>query len=99
LLATIQGARHVSAKTPAGALFIAVVLSGIVYNFTEVTFNDNNALGLLLWLIAMCNPAVMLMGQQAAQIASPRQWQAAAPVRNALYASDLTRYPRRPIER
>jgi O-antigen ligase len=61
LLAAVQAGRHLSAKTPAGSFYIAFLLAGIVYNFTEVTFNYGNAVGLLLWLIALSNPTVMLV--------------------------------------
>jgi exopolysaccharide production protein ExoQ len=63
LLAVKQAARHLSARTSAGAVFVAVVLAGVVYNFTEVAFNNGNAVGLLLWLIAMCSPGLSLVRQ------------------------------------
>ena len=67
LLAVKQAARHLFARTPAGAFFVAFVLSGILYNFPEVTFNNGNAVGLLLWLIALFGPARELVQTQSAQ--------------------------------
>jgi exopolysaccharide production protein ExoQ len=56
LLAARQAARQLSARMYSGAFFVACVITGIVYNFTEVTFNNGNAIGLLLWLIALSAP-------------------------------------------
>jgi O-antigen ligase len=72
-LAIIQAGRHLSVKTPAGAIYVAVVVTGIVYNFTEVTFNYNDALGLLLWLIALSHPSVVL--RQEDTILFDAKWQ------------------------
>jgi O-antigen ligase len=60
-LAGIQAARHLSARTPSGAIFVALVVAGMAYNFSEVTFSNGNAVGLLLWLIALSNPAIALV--------------------------------------
>lgn len=60
-LAAVQAGRHLFAKTAAGAFYVAVVLAGVVYNFTEVTFNKGNVIGFLLWLIALSAPTLVLV--------------------------------------
>jgi O-antigen ligase len=47
-----NASRQLSASTVAGHLFIALFLSGLLYNYTEVAFNDNNIVGFALWLMA-----------------------------------------------
>lgn len=79
LSAALQAARHLRAKTSAGAFYVALVLAGVVYNFTEVTFNNGNGLGLLLWLIAMSNPEVLFDAARVDQL-----WKGAPPASNAL---------------
>jgi O-antigen ligase len=63
LLAVKQAARHLSARTSVGAFFAAVVLTGVVYNFTEAAFNNGHAVGLVLWLIALCSPELASVRQ------------------------------------
>ena len=69
--AAVQAARHSSAKTSARAFYVALVFVGLVYNFTEVTFNNGNALGLLLWLIAMSTPGLAFRREGAQVDRSP----------------------------
>jgi O-antigen ligase len=44
---------QVAAGTTIGRFYAALLLSGLVYNYTEVTFNNNNIVGFSIWLIAM----------------------------------------------
>jgi O-antigen ligase len=85
LLAVIQAGRHLSANTPGGAFYVAFVLVGIVYNFTEVTFNRGNAVGLLMWLIALSHPDVVLVRREVSRLHQGRRpWQRVGPVRRNL---------------
>lgn len=60
LLAARQAGAHLRARTSAGPIYLTIVIIGVVYNFTEVTFSNGNGLGVLLWIIAMSAPAVGL---------------------------------------
>ena len=44
--------RELSRGAVVGNLFAALFLSGVVYNYTEVTFNNGNIVGFSLWLMA-----------------------------------------------
>jgi len=44
--------RELSSGVAVGNLFAALFLSGVIYNFTEVTFNNGNIMGFSLWLMA-----------------------------------------------
>ena len=44
--------RELSSGAVVGNLFAALLLSGIIYNYTEVTFNNGNIVGFSLWLMA-----------------------------------------------
>jgi len=44
---------ELSRGTSLGHLFPALFTSGVIYNYTEVTFNNENIVGFALWLIAM----------------------------------------------
>ena len=44
--------RELSSGTVLGNLFAALFLSGVIYNYTEVTFNNGNIVGFSLWLMA-----------------------------------------------
>ena len=52
-----RAAKSVSDGSALGALFMATFLSGVIYNYTEVTFNVNNVVCFTLWLIAINYPA------------------------------------------
>jgi exopolysaccharide production protein ExoQ len=45
--------RHLKEGTVLGHLFLALFLSGIFYNYSEVTFFHSNTMGFLLWLLAV----------------------------------------------
>ncbi len=45
-------ARQLLDRTVVGPLFMALFLSGVIYNYTEVAFNDSNIIGFGLWLMA-----------------------------------------------
>ena len=49
---------HVAAGTAIGPFNAALLLSGLVYNYTEATFNNNNIVGFSIWLtaVAICRP-------------------------------------------
>lgn len=59
--------RQLSMETALGHLYLALFLSGVVYNYTEATFNVENVIGFYLWLIAMryWRPAVAGRGSEA----------------------------------
>jgi len=44
--------RELSRGGVLGHLFPALFVSGVIYNYTEVTFNNGNIVGFSLWLIA-----------------------------------------------
>jgi exopolysaccharide production protein ExoQ len=44
---------ELSSGTLLGHIFPALFISGVIYNYTEVTFNNENIVGFALWLIAM----------------------------------------------
>ena len=44
--------RQLSSGAVVGNLFAALFLSGVIYNYTEVTFNNGNIVGFSLWLMA-----------------------------------------------
>jgi exopolysaccharide production protein ExoQ len=48
-------ARNLVDGTISGNLFMAVFLSGVLYNYTEVAFNSGNIIGFALWLMAALN--------------------------------------------
>jgi len=89
-LAVVQAARHLAARTSAGAFYVAFVLAGVVYNFTEVTFNRGNAVGLLLWLIALSSPTLPLARHDVAQV----DWRSRRSARAHFVRGDRTRRPR-----
>ena len=66
--ATLQAGRHLAARTRAGAFYVACVVAGLVYNISEVTFSNGNAVGLLLWLIAMSGPHALLVRGSVGQL-------------------------------
>jgi len=43
---------ELSGNTSLGHLYLALFLSGLIYNYTEATFNVNHSIGFCLWLIA-----------------------------------------------
>lgn len=45
--------RELSCGGVFGHLFAALFVSGVIYNYTEVTFNNGNIVGFSLWLMAM----------------------------------------------
>jgi hypothetical protein len=44
--------RELSSGAIVGNLFAALFLCGVIYNYTEVTFNKDNIVGFSLWLMA-----------------------------------------------
>lgn len=44
---------QVAAGTAIGRFYAALLLSGLVYNYTEATFNNNNIVGFSIWLTAV----------------------------------------------
>ena len=44
--------RELSSGAVVGNLFAALFLCGVIYNYTEVTFNNGNIVGFSLWLMA-----------------------------------------------
>lgn len=44
--------RELSAGRPLGNFYLALFLSGVIYNYTEATFNVNHPIGFCLWLVA-----------------------------------------------
>ena len=66
--ATLQAGRHLAARTRAGAFYVACVVAGLAYNISEVTFSNGNAVGLLLWLIAMSGPHALLVRGSVGQL-------------------------------
>jgi len=44
--------RQLSSGAVIGNLFAALFLCGVIYNYTEVTFNNGNIVGFSLWLMA-----------------------------------------------
>ncbi|HXR47144.1 MAG TPA: O-antigen ligase family protein [Candidatus Limnocylindrales bacterium] len=44
--------RHLATGTGLGNFYLALFLSGIIYNYTEATFNVSHIMGFCLWLIA-----------------------------------------------
>jgi O-antigen ligase len=52
-----SAAKRLSEGSALGALYMALFLSGVIYNYTEVTFNVNNVVCFNLWLIAINYPA------------------------------------------
>lgn len=71
-LAATQSARVLRVNATAGAFYVAMVLTGAVYNFSEPTFNNGHAFGVLIFLIALSPPTV---GQLWADSARPRTTQ------------------------
>jgi O-antigen ligase len=57
---------QVAAGTAIGRFYAALLLSGLVYNYTEVTFNNNNIVGFSIWLTA-----VAFCGREHLRRASP----------------------------
>ncbi len=47
-----NASRQLSTNSAVSHLFMALFLSGLLYNYTEVAFNDSNIVGFGLWLIA-----------------------------------------------
>jgi O-antigen ligase len=45
--------QQVAAGTAIGRFYAALLLSGLVYNYTEATFNNNNIVGFSIWLTAV----------------------------------------------
>jgi len=43
---------ELSGNTSLGHLYLALFVSGLIYNYTEATFNVNHPIGFCLWLIA-----------------------------------------------
>jgi exopolysaccharide production protein ExoQ len=52
-----RAANILSEGSALGALYMALYLSGVIYNYTEVTFNVNNVVCFSLWLVAVNYPA------------------------------------------
>jgi O-antigen ligase len=52
VVAAKRAARLLAVGGATGPLYMSLLLCGIVYNYTEVTFNNNNVVGLLVWLVA-----------------------------------------------
>jgi hypothetical protein len=48
-----SGIRHISTRTGLGQLYLALVMSGIIYNYTEAAFNVNHIVGFCVWLAAV----------------------------------------------
>jgi exopolysaccharide production protein ExoQ len=44
--------RQIASGSSLGHLYLALFLSGLIYNYTEATFNVNHCVGFCLWLIA-----------------------------------------------
>jgi O-antigen ligase len=57
LAAGRNATRTLREGTALGPLYIALLLTGVIYNYTEVTFNINNVICFSLWLIAVNPPA------------------------------------------
>ena len=49
---------HFSQRSSVGYLFISLFLAALFYNYTEVTFNRSNVVGMLLWLMSAYGVAV-----------------------------------------
>jgi exopolysaccharide production protein ExoQ len=47
--------RHLAEGTVIGRFFMALFLSGLFYNYSEVTFFFSNTMGFLLWLLALAS--------------------------------------------
>jgi O-antigen ligase len=43
--------RYLASNWADGALYASIFLTGIIYNYTESTFNNGNVVGLLMWLV------------------------------------------------
>jgi exopolysaccharide production protein ExoQ len=48
--------KQIATGSAAANLYAALLLSCLIYNFTEATFNNNHPIGIILWLIAMGYP-------------------------------------------
>ena len=50
--------RQLYQRSTAGYLFISLFLAALLYNYTEVTFNRSNVVGMLLWLMSASGAAI-----------------------------------------
>ncbi len=48
--------RHISGGTAVGPLFAALLLIGLIYNYTEAAFDNGNLVGFILWLVVIQYP-------------------------------------------
>ena len=51
--------RQLYQRSTAGYLFISLFLAALFYNYTEVTFNRSNVVGMLLWLMSASGAAII----------------------------------------
>lgn len=54
-----NAANELGRETKMGRLFLALFVVGVVYNYTEVSFNDSNIVGFCLWMMAAYGVARM----------------------------------------
>jgi O-antigen ligase len=88
---------QLAAGTTIGRFYAALLLSGLVYNYTEVTFNNNNIVGFSVWLTA-----VAISGREHIQRASRTNaldpsCHACFPLRAATDACRIRTSPEKPL--
>jgi O-antigen ligase len=49
-------AKYITMGLPVGSLYAALLLSCLIYNYTEATFNKGHIIGIVVWLIAIRYP-------------------------------------------
>ncbi len=76
---------HLAAGTGLGHFYLALFMSGIIYNYTEATFNVSHIMGFCLWLIAFRITPIQEFGLgDVGEIAETSR----APLQNATVDSD-----------